>query len=767
MPVLVCTSSWWQINHAVKPREEENRSNRSKSTASGTLRPETKNRKTRTLDPQDALGEKVYDNLRGFYTRACKKWFREGRHVDEPNRVSYYCKAHDKMIKKEEEEKEAQIPVSFALAFDYSHRYIDDSRVLSRRISAVACVQEELNGGGLGLALLYLRLSSMKYRCEVSGAHRTPGVNGIYKAVGVRNGAIKFKKKEPSTTHFTRVYEICLAKVKRTGVRKWYISRTDRNEGINKDQDYYNVEFQASRGFLPPSAGWKMVLGDKPLPRVNCVLTKPTKLQTVLFAKHFDEKYMIDMFKRRPEIMINRFPGMKDFCTKANLTTCIEHVRKKHPKEAVFYPRSWVLDSTENIAKFRSAFDTKKCYILKPDGGLQGIGISLCMTWKQVEEALQRNRDLEEQWERERNDPDLAEKRVQNVRIARENNELAENSRHLGHLIAQEYISKPALIDSTKFDMRIYVMVKSLKPLKAVVMKEGLARFCTTPYQPPTSDNITNAYMHLTNYHLNVTNEHFQNPDSKDGKAVLDSGKSTASKRSLQMALSQLNVDRDRFWRQIQRMVSISLIAMLPQLRAKFRKSFPDGEGAQSDPKASATTSPTNGDAGARKSSENANARASNGGGDEKSRGSSMQIDGKGDEDAVYVHDKWQRCFQIMGFDVMLDADRNAYLLEINDHPSLKAPSPLDKVIKAAVLRTTLALVDPDCTPIKSRKNLDFPGPPARNSKVGSAAADDQKQEDGGTAMATQTKLGRLEMEFLEVDAEAEYKSQMPEMFDC
>jgi glutathione synthase/RimK-type ligase-like ATP-grasp enzyme len=45
--------------------------------------------------------------------------------------------------------------------------------------------------------------------------------------------------------------------------------------------------------------------------------------------------------------------------------------------------------------------------------------------------------------------------------------------------IVQEYISKPLLIENTKFDLRLYVLITGLRPYTAYICKEGMARFCT------------------------------------------------------------------------------------------------------------------------------------------------------------------------------------------------------------------------------------------------------------------------------------------------
>lgn len=53
--------------------------------------------------------------------------------------------------------------------------------------------------------------------------------------------------------------------------------------------------------------------------------------------------------------------------------------------------------------------------------------------------------------------------------------------------VVQEYIQKPLLIDKLKFDIRLYVLIKSMEPLEIYIAKEGLTRFCTEPYQVATT----------------------------------------------------------------------------------------------------------------------------------------------------------------------------------------------------------------------------------------------------------------------------------------
>jgi tubulin polyglutamylase TTLL4 len=50
-------------------------------------------------------------------------------------------------------------------------------------------------------------------------------------------------------------------------------------------------------------------------------------------------------------------------------------------------------------------------------------------------------------------------------------------------------------------------------------------------------------------------------------------------------------------------------------------------------------------------------------------------------------------CFEIFGFDILLDQNLKPHLLEINISPSLSSSSPLDKKIKTSLICDTLNLI--------------------------------------------------------------------------
>ena len=68
--------------------------------------------------------------------------------------------------------------------------------------------------------------------------------------------------------------------------------------------------------------------------------------------------------------------------------------------------------------------------------------------------------------------------------------------------IVSKYIGNPLLINGQKFDLRIYVLMTSVDPLRIYVFKEGLARFATQPFHMAGHDK-DNLFVHLTNYSIN------------------------------------------------------------------------------------------------------------------------------------------------------------------------------------------------------------------------------------------------------------------------
>lgn len=77
------------------------------------------------------------------------------------------------------------------------------------------------------------------------------------------------------------------------------------------------------------------------------------------------------------------------------------------------------------------------------------------------------------------------------------------------NVVAQKYITNPLLMEDLKFDMRLYVLLYGVNPLRIFLFKDGLVRLATEPYIKPNDDNLDNMFMHLTNYAINKNSDNF------------------------------------------------------------------------------------------------------------------------------------------------------------------------------------------------------------------------------------------------------------------
>lgn len=121
----------------------------------------------------------------------------------------------------------------------------------------------------------------------------------------------------------------------------------------------------------------------------------------------------------------------------------------------------------------------------------------------------------------------------------------------------QEYLDRPHVVDDLKYDLRLYVLLYGISPMRVYVHEQGLARFATEPYVQPKASNMHNLYMHLTNYAINKHNDAFvQAKGGGDETMSEDYGSEEESghKRSLHAILKMLyreGADPDRVWCEI------------------------------------------------------------------------------------------------------------------------------------------------------------------------------------------------------------------------
>lgn len=79
--------------------------------------------------------------------------------------------------------------------------------------------------------------------------------------------------------------------------------------------------------------------------------------------------------------------------------------------------------------------------------------------------------------------------------------------------ICQKYIENPLLIGGKKFDLRLYVLCTSYRPLTVYLYREGFARFTHFRYD---DSKISNNEIHLTNVAIQKhTSEYSKNLGGK------------------------------------------------------------------------------------------------------------------------------------------------------------------------------------------------------------------------------------------------------------
>ena len=166
---------------------------------------------------------------------------------------------------------------------------------------------------------------------------------------------------------------------------------------------------------------------------------------------------------------INHFPGIFAISRKDYLARHLKSMELMNPGEFSFFPETWIVPQEFQSLKAYIATNNP-ILIVKPPNLSQGKGIFLTR-WLQ---------DI----------PD--------------------------NCVVQRYIENPFLIDGYKFDLRVYALITGFDPLRVYIHEDGLVRLATSPYCKPTDLNMSNVFMHLTNYAINKLSPDFIfNDDAK------------------------------------------------------------------------------------------------------------------------------------------------------------------------------------------------------------------------------------------------------------
>uniref|UniRef100_A0A182FZS6 Polyglutamylase complex subunit TTLL1 n=3 Tax=Nyssorhynchus TaxID=44543 RepID=A0A182FZS6_ANOAL len=133
-----------------------------------------------------------------------------------------------------------------------------------------------------------------------------------------------------------------------------------------------------------------------------------------------------------------------------------------------FIPITFVLPADYNMFVEEYRKNPQSTWIMKPCGKSQGAGIFLINKLSKLK-----------RWSREA-------KTSFHPQIGKES------------YVISRYIENPLLIGGKKFDLRLYVLVTSFRPLKAYLFRLGFCRFCTVKYDTSVTE-LDNMYVHLTN----------------------------------------------------------------------------------------------------------------------------------------------------------------------------------------------------------------------------------------------------------------------------
>ncbi|GMF25237.1 unnamed protein product [Phytophthora lilii] len=211
-------------------------------------------------------------------------------------------------------------------------------------------------------------------------------------------------------------------------------------------------------------------------------------------------------------------------------------------------------------------------------------------------------------------------------------------------VVIQEYIAAPRLLDGFKFDLRLYVLVTSFNPLEAFLYDEGFVRLCTRPYE---DGDLSNIFVHLTNSSIQKDNEEAIAGSTNPIASVMKEG------------------------------------ATLNAAGHSAEKDGKDGAG-QTDAGGTKTTLAY---LWRRLAAEGVDV--------EQVKRNIEEVVLKAllcGEDQIPFQ---VNSFDLLGYDILLDADLRPWLIEINSSPSMARDHDLDYQVKDAMMLDTLRVVDP------------------------------------------------------------------------
>ena len=200
-------------------------------------------------------------------------------------------------------------------------------------------------------------------------------------------------------------------------------------------------------------------------------------------------------------------------------------------------------------------------------------------------------------------------------------------------ILAAKYVHNPHLINGLKYDLRVYVLVTQFNPLKVYIYNDGLVRFATEKYTMDPKQ-MNQKFVHLTNFSINKKNTKFvKNNDKAAANDSSDEEQGIDSSKwdfkMLQAAYAKNGANYNQMFNQMKDIIMKTLVSVEPTINSSLAKN---------------PTSRNN-------------------------------------------------CFELYGFDILIDAQLKPWILEVNVLPSLSSSSVFDKRIKTMLVCDALTLV--------------------------------------------------------------------------
>eukprot|EP00668_Euglena_longa_P014026 GGOE01017991.1.p1 GENE.GGOE01017991.1~~GGOE01017991.1.p1 ORF type:complete len:408 (+),score=146.40 GGOE01017991.1:110-1333(+) len=295
--------------------------------------------------------------------------------------------------------------------------------------------------------------------------------------------------------------------------------------------------------------------------------------------------------------IINHFPNHYELTRKDLMAKNIKRYKREKERDPShvlctaagetitdFLPTTYVLPSDYTIFVEEFKRDQSSLWIVKPSSSAQGKGIFLITKLQQIKK-----------WAKDKwfgPDPSAASNQ---------------------QYVVSKYVENPLLIGGKKFDLRLYVLVTSYKPLRAYFHQDGFARFCTAKYNLDLND-IDNQFVHLTNVAVQKHGEEYN--ENHGGK-----------------------------W---------SLANLLLYVESRYSKAVADTLVANMK---------------------------------------FIIVQSLRSCQGVISNDK--HCFELYGYDLLIDGSMKPWLIEINASPSLSHTTATDRHLKTELLRDVFDIVIP------------------------------------------------------------------------